>query len=343
VFLASLAPLPGGYDGVDNDAYFPALVERVLAVPGVESAALTLARPAGGGGLIERVSKNATSGDTAAIESLFMPVSPGLIDALGIQLQLGRDVAWSDNSHARSVGLISAALARRLFPNTTALGQHVRVGVVPRRQDVEIVGVVADAHLYDLKDPNLAAVYVPALQESNNSWKSLTIRGRRVATSDVTHAVGALGRERVRFTRSLDYVIDRALLRERMVAMLGTFFGGLALVLVSIGLYGLMSYTVAQRRHEMGIRIALGADAQTVIRAIVAEGLRVTILGVLVGFAAALASVKLVRSLLFGVSPYDSITFVGASLLLLAVAVVACAIPAVRAAGTDPMLTLRAE
>jgi hypothetical protein len=272
-----------------------------------------------------------------------MPVSPGLIDALGIQLQLGRDVAWSDNSHARSVGLISAALARRLFPNTTALGQRVRVGVVPRRQDVEIVGVVADAHLYDLKDPNLAAVYVPALQESNNSWKSLIIRGRRVATSDVTHAVGVLGRERVRFTRSLDYVIDRALLRERMVAMLGTFFGGLALVLVSIGLYGLMSYTVAQRRREMGIRIALGADAQTVIRGIVAEGLRVTILGVLVGFAAALASVKLVRSLLFGVTPYDSITFVGASVLLLAVAVIACAIPAVRAAATDPMLTLRAE
>ena len=96
--------------------------------------------------------------------------------------------------------------------------------MVPRRQDVEIVGVVADAHLYDVKDPNLAAVYVPALQESNNSWKSLTIRGRRIATSDLTHAVGALGRERVRFTRSLDYVIDRALLRERMVAMLQDFF-----------------------------------------------------------------------------------------------------------------------
>src|SRR5438094_1452094 len=106
---------------------------------------------------------------------------------------------------------MSATLARRLFPNTTALGQHVRVGVVPRRQDVEILGVVADAHLYDVKDPNLAAVYAPALQESNNSWKSLTIRGRRVATIDLTRAVGALGRERVRFSRSLDYVIDRAL------------------------------------------------------------------------------------------------------------------------------------
>jgi predicted permease len=342
VFLASLAPLPGGYDGVDNDAYFPALVARILAVPGVEKAALTLARPAGGGGLIERVSTTAKRGETA-IESLFMPVSPGLIGALGIQLQLGRDFEWRDNSHARSVALISETLARRMFPNTTVLGQHVRVGVVPRRQEVEIVGIVADARLYDLKDPNLAAIYVPALQESNNSWKSLTIRGQHVATSDLTRAVGAFGRERVRFTRTLDYVIDRALLRERMVAMLGTFFGGFALVLVSIGLYGLMSYTVAQRRREMGIRIALGADGQTVVRTIVAEGLRVTILGALVGFGAALASVRLVRSLLFGVTTHDPLTLVGGPLVLIAVAVLACAIPAVRAAATDPMLALRDE
>jgi putative ABC transport system permease protein len=312
-------------------------------VPGVEKAALTLARPAGGGGLIERVSTTATPAGDGATESLFMPVSPGLMEVLGIQFHVGRDFAWSDNSRARSVAIISDTLARRLFPNAAALGRHIRVGVVPRRQEVEIVGVVGDAHLYDLKDPNVAAVYVPALQESNNNWKSLSIRGRHVATSDLTRAVGALGRERVRFTRTLDYVIDRALLRERMVAGLGAFFGLLALALVSIGLYGLMSYTVAQRRREMGIRIALGADTWTIVRTIAGDGLRVTIVGLVVGLGVALASARFVRALLFGVTPYDSTTFVGASIALLVVALLACVIPAVRAAATDPMLTLRAE
>jgi putative ABC transport system permease protein len=343
VFLASLAPLPGGHTGVDNDTYYPALLERASAVRGVERVAATLARPAGGSGLTERVSPVAGADDRMAIDSLFMPVSPGLFEVLGIRLKDGRDFTWSDNSRARPVVVISETLARRLFPNSAAIGRHVRVGVLPRRQDVEIVGVVADARLYDVKDANVAATYVPALQEPTNNFKSLAIRGRNVPIEDLNRAVGSLGRERVRFTRSLDYVIDRALLRERLLAMLGTFFGGLALALVAIGLYGLMSYTVAQRRREMGIRIALGAGAQSVVRTIVAEGLRVTILGVLVGFSVSLASVRLVRTLLFGVTPYDSITFVAASLLLLALALIACVIPAVRASGTDPMVILRSE
>jgi hypothetical protein len=248
-----------------------------------------------------------------------------------------------DSSRAPSVAVISETLARRLFPGRLPIGQHIRVGVFPGRQDAEIVGVVADAHLYDLKNPNVAAIYVPALQEPNNNWKSLVIRGRSVPLEDLSRAVGSFSRERVRFTRTLDDVVDRALLRERMIAVLATFFGGLALVLVSMGLYGLMAYAVAQRRREMGIRMALGADAPAIVCVVVGEGLKVTIVGVAVGGVIALASTRLIQSQLFGVSAHDSITFVGSALVLLAVAILACLIPAVRAAATDPMVSLRTE
>lgn len=343
VFLASLAPLPGGHVGVDNDTYYPALIDRATQVRGVEKAALTLVRPAGGSGLMERVSNVDAPLGHASLESLFMPVSPGLLDVLGIPLKGGRDFTWLDNSRAPSVAVISETLARRLFPGRLPLGQHIRVGILPRRQDAEIVGVVADAHLYDLKNPNLAAVYVAALQEPSNNWKSLVIRGRSVPLDDLSRAVGSFSRERVRFTRTLGDVGERALLRERMIAALATFFGGLALVLVSIGLYGLMAYAVEQRRREMGIRMALGADASAIVRGVVGQGLKVTIVGVAIGGVVAFASTRLVQSQLFGVSAHDSITFVGGALVLLAVAILACLIPAARAAATDPMVSLRAE
>jgi putative ABC transport system permease protein len=343
VFLASLAPLPGGHVGVDNDEYYRQLIDRAAGVPGVEKAALTLVRPAGGSGLTERVSKLDAPADGAGTGSWFMPVSPGMFEALGIPLKGGRDFSWSDNSRGQPVAVISENLARHLFPNSVPLGQRVRVGVSPHRQNAEIVGVVADARLYDLKNPNVAAVYVPALQEPNNNWKSLVIRGRSVPVDDLSRAVGSFGRERVRFTRTLDYVASRALLPERLIAMLATLFGGLALLLVSIGLYGLMSYAVAQRRREIGIRMALGADASAIIRAVVGEGLFVTLAGVAVGLAAALASVRLVKSLLFGVTVHDAITFVGGPLTLIAIAIIACLLPAARAARTDPMTILRAE
>jgi putative ABC transport system permease protein len=214
---------------------------------------------------------------------------------------------------------------------------------VPRRQSAEIVGIVADAHIYDVRDPSVSAVYVPALQERGNDYKSLVIRGGRVSEEDLNRAVASFGYDRIRFIRTLDYIAGRTLLRERITAMLATFFGGLALLLSAIGLYGLMSYAVAQRRREIGIRMALGANASRVMGTVVRDGLRVAGLGVVAGLAGALLSVRLVGSLLFGVSTYDPTTFVGAATALVTVAMVACLLPAARAARTDPMVTLRAD
>jgi predicted permease len=342
-FVASLAPRPGRQTGLNNEVYYPALVGRVAAVPGVEKAAVSLFRPAGGTGGAERVWQSRSPTDHAGVESLFMSVSPGLFDALGISLRAGRDFSWSDSSRGRAVAVISESLARRLFPAQDPTGQYIRVGALPQRQDVEVVGVVGDARIYDVKNSNVSAVYLPALQERDNNYKSLVIHGGQVSADDLNRAVASFGYDRVRFIRTLDYIAERALLRERITAMLATFFGAIALLLAAIGLYGLMSYTVAQRRREIGIRMALGADVRRVMRTIMCDGLRITLLGVVVGLTGAWMSVRLVTSLVFGVSTHDPVTLVTAAGALIVTATLACVLPAARAARTDPMVTLRAE
>ena len=141
----------------------------------------------------------------------------------------------------------------------------------------------------------------------------------------------------------MEHITEGVLLQERMTATLAAFFGGLALLLGAIGLYGLMSYDVTHRAREIGIRLALGANPAQVLRTILRDGLTITAAGVIVGLAAAWASVRLVASLLFGLTPHDPITLIAAVVLLTAIAMIACILPARRAAATDPMTVMRAE
>jgi putative ABC transport system permease protein len=281
--------------------------------------------------------------DATGIASLFTAVSPAFFDTLGVALRTGRDFSWGDNSHANRVAIVSETLARRLFPNGNAIGQHVRIGVVPRRQNLEIIGVVSDARIYNLKDPNVAALYAPALQESDASYKCFVIRANGVSLADLNRAVDSLGREHIGSMRSIEYITNEVLLQERLTAGLAAFFGGLALLLAGIGLYGLMAYGVAQRRREIGIRVALGAEPRRVMADVVRDGVAVALGGVAIGFAAALASVQLVKSLLFGVTPHDPVTLLLAPALLIAIAIAASMLPAARAARVDPMVALRTE
>jgi predicted permease len=334
----------GGYRGVDNDLYYPQVLERLAAVPGISQASISLFKPAGGGGGIgEHVAKSAAPADATGPVSLLNAISPGFFATLGIPLKSGRDFGWRDNSRGAPVAIISETLARQMFPGGDALGQHLRVGVVPRRQDLEVIGVVADARVYDLKDPNLAIVYVAAMQEPDASYKCFVLRGPHVAIADLDRALDVFGYERVSQTQTLEHITESVLLQERMTATLAAFFGGLALLLGAIGLYGLMSYDVTHRAREIGIRLALGANPAQVLRTILRDGLTITAAGVIVGLAGAWASVRLVASLLFGLTPHDPITLIAAAVLLTAVAMIACILPARRAAATDPMTVMRAD
>lgn len=347
VFVAYPYEMPGGYRNVDNDTYYPNLVARLESLPGVERAAISNFKPAGGGissgELVSRVQDAAGEGGVA---SAFMSVSPNLFDVLGMSVRAGRDFTWSDHSRSRRVAIVSETLARRLFPDTPAIGQRVRMGVLPQRQDLEIVGVVADAHIYDLKDPNLASLYVPSLQEPGLvDGKCFVIRGSNVPFADLKTLVASFGRESVDAAQgqSLDYIVGRVLLQDRLIAAFATFFGVVALLLAAVGVYGLMSFEIAQRRREIGIRVALGAVPGRILRAVLADGLIVAALGLAAGAVAAVTSVRLIGSLIFGISAHDPVTFTLAPAALLTIAVAACFGPALRASRTDPVTTLRAE
>jgi ABC-type antimicrobial peptide transport system permease subunit len=194
-----------------------------------------------------------------------------------------------------------------------------------------------------LTSSNLFAAYVPALQDLNVDFKCFVIRGHNVPMPELKRQVEALGREYVGSTESLSYITGRTLLQERMTAALAGFFGAVALLLAAVGLYGLMSYSVTQRRREIGIRVALGAEPFRVMTEVVRDGLAVTLGGVVVGFVAALGTSQLVKSILFGITPHDPVTLLAAPTSLIVITVVACFLPAARAARVDPMLALRAE
>jgi predicted permease len=344
VFVAyPAAAHPGAYDGLDNDTYYPQVLRRIEALPGVTRASASLAKPGTGGAARDVVVRFGERQEAAGIAATRSPVSPGFFAAVGIPLVNGRDFEFRDNSRAPRVTILSQSLARRLFGTADPLGQRVRVGLHPSRDALEVIGVVADARLYDLKSPDVLAAYTPALQDQDASYKCFVIRGDNLSYAALKEAVESLGTERVGNMVTLQHITDRSLLIERLTALMSSFFGSLVLFLAGIGLFGLLSYAVAQRRREIGIRMALGADRRRVVREVIGDGLTVTLAGLVVGIIAALAAVRVVESMLFGVTPQDPLTLAGAVASLLAVAMLACAVPASRAARIDPMIALRGE
>jgi predicted permease len=334
---------PGAYDRLDNNAYYPQVLRRIEALPGVRRASISLGKPGTGGGPREAVVRFGETQDAGSVVATRSAVAPGFFAAVGIPVLNGRDFEWRDNSRALGVTILSQSLARRLFGNSDPLGQRVRVGLDPSRDALEVIGVVADARLYDLRSPDVLAAYTPALQDRDASFKCFVIRGDDMSFAVLKEAVESLGREHVRSMVTLQYITDRSLLLERLTALMSSVFGSLVLLLAGVGLFGLMSYAVAQRRREIGIRMALGADRHRVVRDVVRDGLTVTLAGLAVGIVAALAAVRVVKTLLFGVTPQDPLTLAAAAGALLAIALLACSVPASRAARVDPMIALRSE
>lgn len=334
---------PGGYQHVDNDSYFRNLVTRLEQVPGVQRAAISNFKPAGGAiGGGEIVARAESAAGAEGVRATFMSVSPQLFDVLHIPIQEGRDFNWSDHSRSRRVAVVSETLARRLFNGRPAVGQRVRIGLHPGRQDVEIVGVVRDTHIYSLKDLNLASIYVASLQEPELvDGKCLVIRGGGVSLQALDAALSPFGHETVSRAQSLENIVDRVLLQDRLVAMFAMFFGAIALLLAAIGVYGLMSFEVNQRLRELAIRVALGAERRQLIGNVVGDGLAVAVVGLGVGALLALSTVGILRSLIFGVTPYDVTTLLAAIATLGAVATFACVPPALRASKADPTSILR--
>jgi predicted permease len=347
VTIAARFPGPTGYDDFDGERYYPALLERIAGVPGVADAAIAKLRPGDGSRFMQRLTL-AGAGDEGAVTAYMGLVGPGTFRVLDMPLISGRDVEWRDGRRAPRVAIVSRTLAARMFPDRDPLGGRLRLSADPLRGeaggDVEVVGVVKDVRLYDPRDPNMLAIYVPVLQDSyQGTWGDVLIRsaGTPVQASDVRTAIQSLGRETVLNYRTLHQLGDRAILQERVTAMLAGFFGGLALALSGIGLYGLMAYSVTQRTRELAIRRALGARPHDVVTMVVRETLVLVVAGIGIGLPLAVASGWLVRSLLFGLTPGDPVALAAIASMLLAVGLLAGYLPARRAIRVQPMDVLR--
>jgi predicted permease len=285
-------------------------------------------------------------------------ISPGYFQTMRTPLREGRDFSERDDEASVPVAIVNRSLANRLWPGSNAVGRRVRVGSVSAwplanlaggqraRNDLEIVGVVQDGKYASFGDDGAPAIYRP-LRQAYSGTTSIVAR----TDGDVGTAVAAV-RGAVRSidpnmplasARSLDERLSIPLLPARVAAMALASFGALALVLAAVGLYGIMSYSVSSRTHEIGIRVALGAKPRDVMRLILGEGGRLIAVGIVAGVVLALIGTRLLKALLFGVSAADPATYLAVVVVLAAVALVACWIPARRALKADPLEALRAN
>jgi len=259
----------------------------------------------------------------------------------------GRNFQLTDDEKHPHLAVVSKSLAERLFPNGDAIGQHVRYGFWPDFQNLEIVGVAQDARILQPRDAAPPVIYLSYLQGPPwDQFGTLYVRTKEnpeALATTIGHEIDSLGHEYALRTATVEQMMSRVLVNERVIAMLSGFFAALALLLVSIGLYGLMSYGATRRTREIGVRVALGAQQGSVRWMILRETLALTLFGITIGIPSGLAASRLIASMLFGLSPGDLSTIATACLLLLAVAFVAGYLPARRASSIDPILALRTE
>ncbi len=329
----------------DVIAYRRQLVERAAALPGAISAALAdVPVPAGEQGWRETVSPSGAEGTLElSVLATMAAVSPGFFKTLAIPLVSGRDFDWSDDSRHTAIAIVDSQVADRLFPAGGAIGKRIRFGVQPMFQSLEIVGVVHVARLIDLRDAGQHAIYVPCTQYGEA--RNLFVRAKHAAALARTleDGVRSLGREYVTEARTIEEMSDQALVAERATAVLSTAFAGAALLLAGIGLFGLMSYTVARRTREIGIRMALGSQPGGILRMILRETLLLTLAGIALGAPCALGATRFIAHTLFGLSPLDPLTLAAASGALFAVGAIAGYLPARGVLRSDPMAALRCD
>ncbi len=294
-----------------------------------------------------RESVRGSDASNAGVKVDLALVMPGFFSTVGIYPERGRIFTWRDDDRAPRVAVVSDSFAKRLFAGREAIGQRLEITTEPKWQKVQIVGIVSDASLYDIREHAPLTLYLPTTQYGEYmGWSQMMLRTKAAPAAmanAVRQTVDSLGHEYVAKTHMVVETIDRSILRERVFAILSAFFGALALLLAGIGLYGLMAYNVTRRTQEIGVRVALGAARKNVLLMILRETLGLTSVGIVLGLACALAASQLIANMLYGVSGHDLVTLAAVSFVLTGVAAVAGWIPARRAMRVDPMVALRYE
>ena len=336
-----LFPQPGRHATPNSPAYYQQLAAELKQVPGVESVSYSNSGPANEFEDLEQIYGSLTS---APLQAALDWVAPDFFHVAGMHLLAGRDFTWRDDEHAPQVAIISHSLAEKLFGGENPVGRTVYLGPHARAEPMKIVGVVNSASLWKVESWHPMAIYRPA--SGPDAQPLLDIRTTvdpRSIKPEAERVVRSLGHQYSLRTMTVEERLDSYISVQRLTALLTGFFGVLALLISSIGLYGLMSFHVARRTAELGIRLALGARRQQVLSMVLGESLWLAGIGCVLGVIASLMTAKFLRSLLFGVSATDPVVLSLGVVTLLAVAIVAGLMPARRAASVDPVTALRVE
>ena len=347
MLLFSVDPTVIGYQ--DVVPLYERLLTRLRALPGVRLASLSVHPP-----LTTNLSATAIKVQGPALgqpEDLapvnIEPVGPDYFATMGTPLFRGRDFLWSDRGRSTKVAIVSESMARHYFGDADPIGRFVSIpGFIGDSSWIQIVGEIPDTKFHDLRENAALVLYLPLFQlpEGGATFELRTALDPAYVQSAALDAVRALDpRLPVDSVKTLNVQLNDSLVQERLVGSLSGLFAALALLLTSVGLYGLMAYTIHRRTSEIGIRMALGADRVRVARMVLSETLLLVVGGLAVGLPGAIFASHLIASQLFGIKPWDPITFLGACMLMAVVAITASYIPARRAASIDPMQALRTE
>jgi predicted permease len=333
------------YDEGRGEQFFRDAIERAKASPGVQSATIASNFPLGGG--FARTTfpegQDETTGYRGTLTTMD-DITPGYFDALRIPLMEGRVFNDSDRKETAPVAVVNQAMAKHFWPNEDALGKRFRFFGDPTLR--QIVGIVHNSVIFAIGEEPQPLIYLPVTQDYA-PFVTLQVRtsgSPEAVIGTVRGQVQSLDRNlAITNVQTIGEIMNQGLWAPRMGAALLALFGGIALILAAVGVYGVLSYSVNQQTHEIGIRMALGAEAAHVLRLIVGQGLRLAIAGLLLGVIVALAAMRVLSTLLYGVSAHDPVTFLAVAVVLTAVALLACYIPAHRATKVDPIIALRYE
>jgi putative ABC transport system permease protein len=330
----------------EQTAFFQQLTDRVRALPGVESASAVLTLPLTGAFEATDVILPGTESVSGAVrpEADYTTVTPDYFVTMQIPLLKGRQFSSQDTKDTPGVIIVNEAFAQSLWPNENPLGKRFTVGF--EKEQREIIGVVGNIKQTTLDAQTRSAMYMPHLQ-SPSAVMTMLVRTTgeplRIAGS-VREQVRAIDKDvPVTHIQTMEQIFSASVAQQRFSMLIVGLFAGLALILATVGIYGVMAYSVTQRSHEIGVRMALGAGTSQVLKLILKDGMVLALLGVAIGLAGAFALTRLMTTLLFEVTPTDAMTLIVVPLILLGVALFACYIPARRATKVDPLVALRYE